>query len=63
MRFALASAAIAALFWSAPASAHGCHHGWQHAPKEGWHSHGASCDPRRGIGITRAKQSGKRRPG
>src|SRR4051812_37397725 len=38
MRFALACIAIAALFWFGPASAHGCHHGWQHAPKEGWHT-------------------------
>jgi hypothetical protein len=62
-RFALASLAVAALFWAPPASAHGCHRGWQQAPKEGWHSHGPNCDPRHRIGVTRAKQRGKRRAG
>jgi hypothetical protein len=53
-RFILASAifASAALFWSRPASAHGCHRGWQQGGAQGWHSHGAACEPRRGVGVT-----------
>jgi hypothetical protein len=62
-RFILASliAASAALFWSSPASAHGCHKGWQQAAAQGWHSHGAKCDTRHGLGVTqRSKQRVKR---
>jgi hypothetical protein len=62
-RFAVVSAALAALLWAAPASAHGCHPGWQHAPQGEWHSHGKGCELRSGIGVTRAKQRGKRRTG
>lgn len=45
------AAAVVALLLAAPAAAHGCHRGWQQAAAQGWHRHGAACDPRPGLGI------------
>jgi hypothetical protein len=62
-RFILASLVVAsaALVWSGPAAAHGCHKGWQQGAAQGWHSHGATCEPRRGLGVThRAKRTARR---
>lgn len=54
--FAIAPFAVAiltSLIWTAPAAAHGCHQGWKHGAGEGWHSHGARCEPRPGVGVTK----------
>ena len=56
-------AASAALFASARATAHGCHRGWQQAPAQGWHSHGATCETRPGIGVSQRVKRAKRRAG
>jgi hypothetical protein len=47
-RFILASLVVAsaALVWSGPAAAHGCHKGWQQGGAHGWHSHGPKCEAR-----------------
>ncbi len=42
---------------TAPASAHGCHQGWQQSP-EGLHRHGAKCERRDGVTDQR-KQNGR----
>jgi hypothetical protein len=34
--------------YAAPASAHGCHQGWQQSP-EGLHRHGSKCERREGV--------------
>jgi hypothetical protein len=62
-RFILASLVVAsaALVWSGPAAAHGCHKGWQQGGAQGWHSHGAKCDARQGVGVTQRSKVVKRR--
>lgn len=62
-RFALIVGSALAFAWvSTPASAHGCHAGWQQAPQNGWHSHGAKCETKSGIGVTkRSPKKAKRR--
>ena len=55
--------ASAALFSTAPASAHGCHQGWQQGSANGWHSHGPKCDARPGFGVTHRAKRVKRRTG
>ena len=60
---ALAVLASAALLSSGPASAHGCHRGWQHGAAQGWHSHGATCETRPGIGVSQRVKRAKRRAG
>ena len=62
-RFILASLVVAsaALVSSGPAAAHGCHKGWQQGAAHGWHSHGATCEPRRGLGVTQRNKVVKRR--
>jgi hypothetical protein len=64
-RFILVSlvAASAALFSSAPASAHGCHQGWLQGAANGWHSHGPKCDARQGLGVSQRVKRVKRRLG
>ena len=37
---------------AAPASAHGCHHGYQQAP-EGVHRHGQKCERQEGVSERR----------
>jgi hypothetical protein len=59
-RCAIAFIAFAALFWAAPASAHGCHHGWSYTPQEDWHSHDRKCQPHLRFSASRAKQPSKR---
>lgn len=53
---------VAVALWSGAASAHGCHHGWQQSMHEGWHSHGAKCDTRKGLGVSRKAKPQGRRP-
>jgi len=53
MRAIVVASGLLGLIWSGPASAHGCHHAWQQSAMQGWHSHGARCDARRGIGVSR----------
>jgi hypothetical protein len=61
-RFILASFIIvsAPLFWSGPVVAHGCHKGWQQGGPQGWHSHGAKCDTRHGLGVSHRAKRAKR---
>jgi hypothetical protein len=60
---ALSVLASAAVFSSAPASAHGCHRGWQQGGANGWHSHGPKCDARPGLGLSHRAKRVKRRLG
>ncbi|MBB3903200.1 hypothetical protein GGR33_002702 [Methylobacterium brachythecii] len=61
MRTFVASIGLVAALWVAPATAHGCHHGWQQSKMEGWHSHGLRCDARKGLGVSRrTKPQGRR---
>ncbi|MEE7455968.1 hypothetical protein MPAR162_15120 [Methylorubrum populi] len=57
----LASAGLLTALGVGPAAAHGCHHGWQHGPQEGWHSHGLKCDTRKGLGVSRRGKHQSRR--
>ncbi|BAQ47302.1 MULTISPECIES: hypothetical protein [Methylobacterium] len=61
MRALAVSIGLLTALWVAPAAAHGCHQGWQHAPAEGWHSHGMKCEPRKGLGVSRRNKAHGRR--
>ena len=62
MRAIVMAGGLLGLIWSLPAWAHGCHHAWQQSTVQGWHSHGAKCDARRGIGVSRRARPSSRRP-
>ncbi|MGX7704602.1 hypothetical protein [Methylobacterium indicum] len=61
MRTLAVSIGLLTVLWIGPAAAHGCHHGWQQAPAEGWHSHGLKCDARKGLGVSRRGKGHARR--
>jgi len=52
---------LIALAWVGPASAHGCHHAWQLDRGQGWHSHGAHCEARKGLGVSQRSRARARR--
>ena len=57
-RLAATSLAFATLLWgAAPASAHGCHRGWQYTPQEGWHNHDRKCQPHERFSASRARSN------